>query len=92
MTIVSRYAGEWWQENGTDLGDGHWIQLLEDGVTGYFAHRNPDGSICWGRIPLSGLGESWKIVSREPLTIEPSILCETHGVHGFIRDGKWVPA
>jgi hypothetical protein len=35
---------------------------------------------------------SWAVESMEPLTLSPSILCRTCGHHGFIREGKWVPA
>ena len=39
------------------------------------------------------LGENrWTVVSKEPLTIAPSILCGTCGVHGFWREGRWVSA
>lgn len=41
----------------------------------------------------------WQVQSWEPLTISPSVLCRGRntdgsecGFHGFIRDGKWVPA
>lgn len=34
----------------------------------------------------------WTIVSRDPLHIEPSILCGACGFHGFIRSGRWEPA
>lgn len=33
----------------------------------------------------------WTLVSDEPLHIEPSVLCSC-GDHGWIRDGRWVPA
>lgn len=33
----------------------------------------------------------WDVLSWEPLTLSPSILCEC-GDHGFIREGRWVPA
>lgn len=32
------------------------------------------------------------IGSFEGLTLVPSILCQHCGLHGFIRDGKWVSA
>ena len=35
---------------------------------------------------------SWTVVSFEPLTISPSVHRTECGCHGFIRDGKWVPA
>jgi hypothetical protein len=31
----------------------------------------------------------WQVVSWEPLTLSPSILCRRCGDHGFIRNGKW---
>ena len=34
----------------------------------------------------------WTVESWEPLTISPSILCYGSGLHGWIRDGRWVPA
>lgn len=33
----------------------------------------------------------WTVESWEPLTLSPSLLCAC-GDHGFIRDGRWVPA
>lgn len=33
----------------------------------------------------------WQIESWEPLTISPSVLCSC-GDHGYIREGRWVPA
>lgn len=36
--------------------------------------------------------EGWTVVSKDPLTISPSILCCQCNVHGFFREGKWVPA
>lgn len=33
-----------------------------------------------------------QIISVEPLTISPSILCVDCGLHGFIRDGRWISA
>lgn len=32
------------------------------------------------------------LVSREPLHLEPSLLWDCCGTHGFVRDGKWIPA
>jgi hypothetical protein len=40
--------------------------------------------------PLDG---RWTLISRDPLTVSPSIWCKPPGgcgMHGFIRDGKWV--
>lgn len=42
--------------------------------------------------PIDDGPKGWTLVSRDPLTISPSLLCRACGHHGFIRDGKWVPA
>jgi Family of unknown function (DUF6527) len=45
---------------------------------------------------LSADKPRWQVESWEPLTISPSVLCSLDkggcGAHGFIREGKWVPA
>lgn len=33
----------------------------------------------------------WQVSSWEPLTLSPSLLCHC-GDHGFIQQGRWVPA
>ncbi len=33
-----------------------------------------------------------RLVSREPLHLEPSLLWRCCGTHGFVRDGVWIPA
>lgn len=30
-----------------------------------------------------------RIVTRDPLTVSPSIACGDCGLHGFIREGRW---
>lgn len=47
-------------------------------------HGPSDGS-AWSN-------HAWEIHSEEPLTISPSLLCTACKVHGFIRNGVWVPA
>lgn len=34
----------------------------------------------------------WQVECMDPLTLSPSILCRGCGNHGFIRQGRWVPA
>jgi hypothetical protein len=59
----------------------------------YFCHARPDGSRCTG-----GLGKHTVTgtLGQADFNVSPSILClgynECGGIHGFIRDGKWVPA
>jgi len=33
----------------------------------------------------------WQVVTWEPLTLAPSLLCTACGHHGWIREGVWVP-
>lgn len=58
--------------------------------------RESDTSTGFGAfIPLAtstGYRNHWTLVSEEPLTIRPSVHFVDCGVHGFITDGKWVPA
>ena len=86
-----------------DLGDGHtlaFVQYKDDlraGANVY--HYKPDGSACAGWIPFADRAwarefteqpiATWQVVSEEPLTLTPSILCRTCGDHGFIENGKW---
>lgn len=41
---------------------------------------------------LKGGAPTWDVESWEPLTLSPSLLCRNCGDHGFIREGRWVPA
>ena len=75
------------------LGPSYRIVWFADGGAG-FEHRCDRGDrgtvICAPRLQLEDGGH--RITSREPLTIEPSIHCPDCGTHGFIRNGRWVPA
>lgn len=42
--------------------------------------------------PYPDLPESWTLESRDPITISPSVNFTCCGCHGFIQQGKWVPA
>lgn len=84
-----------------DLGNGHTGELLESDThpSGYGVvvvhHTLPDGTTC-GHIASwdgsHGPDHTWTLVSIDPLHIEPSLLCMICDDHGFIRDGKWIPA
>lgn len=71
-------------------------------------HRTPDNQACGGivsflheehdhRHPGQPIDHPerpvWKVISLDPLTITPSVLCPDKfgcgGTHGFIVDGKW---
>lgn len=67
-----------------------WWHRRADSETGWCA-----GSFAW-RNPspehFPGKGVLWDLVRWEPLTVSPSLLCLECRAHGFIREGKWVPA
>ena len=64
------------------------------------SHKKPDGSSCASGISFDSETARkiepdrprWTVHSWEPLTVSPSLLCLQCGDHGFIREGKWVPA
>ena len=54
-----------------------------------------DLGLCGGSVPFIGHARddrpAWNVHSRDPLTLSPSLLCHC-GDHGFIQQGRWVPA
>lgn len=57
-------------------------------------NSSEDNLGCIGTVwltPLEGR-PSWTVESWEPLTISPSILRKECGLHGWIREGRWVAA
>lgn len=62
-------------------------------------HPRPDnGEPCVGFIWVDATskahvdGPVWTVEQADPLTLSPSIKCRSCGNHGFVREGKWVPA
>lgn len=87
----------------TDIGHGVGIRLWRgsaDGPTEGLVWEHPDqrdGSrrCTGGSLTFAGHGwpePNWTVESLEPLTLSPSLLCRVCGCHGFIREGRWVPA
>jgi hypothetical protein len=82
-----------------DIGHGVSIELRcirgEDVPCGV-AYQHPDGKggVCEGWAPFKSAKQEsgWDVQSFYPLTISPSLLCRACQHHGFIREGKWVPA
>ena len=69
---------------------------------GIVRHKRKDGATCeysivfdgeWAREHMPNRTR-WTVESWEPLTLSPSLRClaEGCGDHGFIKQGKWVPA
>lgn len=62
-------------------------------------HTSPAGNECAGQVTFAGDVQrqvspnsvTWDVQSWDPLTISPSVLCSC-GDHGFIREGRWIPA
>lgn len=79
-----------------DIGHGVTIELryVEGEPHGmYYEHRCVRGRMSPGWIPFKpNRPDGWDLISVEPLTLSPSLLCRACGHHGFIRQGKWVPA
>lgn len=81
-----------------DLGDGHKMvfQYFEGERSGIrLTHPGcvtqswiPFEDRAWSRV-FDGRLEAWKVVSDDPLTLEPSIQCRACGDHGHIRNGRW---
>jgi hypothetical protein len=65
-------------------------------------HQRPDnGADCASAVTfdipevhrVKGFrGPFWTVVSWEPLTLDPSLLCRACQDHGHIREGLWVPS
>lgn len=93
-------------EDAIDIGLGHWIRRVEwEGEPAAIDdfHLRPDGSVCSGFIPFRGTAysklfegspnyQAWDVLSAEPLTLSPSLLCRVCGDHGYITNGRWVKA
>ena len=78
-----------------DLGIRHESQLVfgADGdlLGAWIRHtctKHPEPYATY--IPFVG-PNAWTVVSREPLTLSPSLHLTTCGDHGLIQNGKWVP-
>jgi hypothetical protein len=87
---------------GIDIGGGVRIKYFaRRGVRAGLIESHPgrDGVRCTGVVTFDVPATAdvkgrarWTVVSDEPLTLSPSLLCRTCGHHGFIREGRWVDA
>lgn len=97
MTLPTFTRGEW-----EDIGDGVRIRrVFRDGVLDALDWQHGCTVGCDDFVPLRRgaptgpfSAAAWEIHSEEPLTISPSLLCTVPSCkrHGFIREGRWVPA
>jgi hypothetical protein len=86
---------EWWQvgdQENWGIVEHHWcvsdVEIIP-GVKEFWS---------MGSVPVEqSNGTTWSIQqgergSFEHLTLAPSVLCKRCSLHGWIRDGRWVPA
>lgn len=73
-----------------DHDTGEWVGIWEWHKCADRETLSP-GGVNFENAPAKYSGARWKLVREDPLTITPSILCHTCGLHGFITDGRWVP-
>lgn len=80
-----------------DIGHGVTVELryhagVLHGV--WYEHPRPDGAgRCSGFASVKpAWDDGWDVVSLEPLTLSPSLLCRACGHHGFVQNGAWAPA
>jgi hypothetical protein len=97
LDFGSGFTGRWvgWHPD-RDLNPQYPIDEFPDSDRAVLMLKCPHGE---GGIPINGEtpsrqgNEGWTVQSWEPLTLTPSIRRRTEcGCHGFITDGKWVPA
>lgn len=88
----------WNPDLGLNPQFAHLAGQLPVTTSGIVTHKLPDGGECEGAITFDSpiardnfSGPFWTVESWEPLTLSPSLLCSC-GDHGFIREGRWVPA
>lgn len=90
-------------EGANALGhDTYWTKVTREGQwIGIHEWHRERGEYEAGFIPFTGRlkpgwwrsdAPTWEVVSEDPLTLSPSLLCGQCGHHGFIRNGEWVPA
>lgn len=90
-------------EDAIDLGhDTFYTKVMRDGEwIGIHEWHRENGEHQAGFIPFAGRlkpdwwrsdAPAWEVLSEDPLTLSPSLACQQCGHHGFIREGRWVPA
>jgi hypothetical protein len=59
-------------------------------------HTKPGGELCAtyaGWVPGANQRDpnepQWQLISLEPLTISPSVVCRSCPLHGFVSGGVW---
>ena len=80
-------------ESSVRVGLGIQLLFMQDGTVRIAHNCKLLGNDARLRCaPALMIGQGHTVVTREPLTIVPSILCPDCGLHGFVTNGVWVPA
>lgn len=94
MTRHARYPAD--LKAATDLGQRHFVMPGSNDDEYLWWHDcngdRPVGGWGWFGRGQDGRESGHHIRSEDPLTVAGSLICTVCGDHGFIRDGKWVPA
>lgn len=81
-------------ENFPDLEDGIPVGVL---LTHACAKRGGETVQDFIPVKYPGLSpgmqaKNWDLVSRDPITLMPSVQYMCCGLHGFVTSGNWVPS
>lgn len=85
------------------IGPSNWYDKVFDDQGNWIAinewHVNSKGRLCGGFVAFnikseifSNSSPKWNVLSYDPLTISPSLLCKACGNHGYIRNNTWIKA
>ncbi|MFM9542335.1 hypothetical protein [Streptomyces turgidiscabies] len=83
MTRLTEDIYYGWLSHETNPVFWHWCRALADVPADRTVHGGP-----WVAAGTS----AHTLVAREPLHLEPSLLWKCCGLHGWVRDGKWINA
>ena len=86
----------------TDIGHGHSLEPIifpgdtqPCGFAVYHPHSDTGaecGCTVWINPDRVRNANVWTVDRLEPLTLSPSVQCANCRDHGFIKQGKWLPA
>lgn len=90
------------QQGSIDIGHGVTIEVHHvDGIPAAVTYTHPHPTlpapyVCSGYVYFAGrafdTGNGWTVEQDEPLTLKESLLCRECQHHGFVREGRWIPA
>lgn len=88
VVLGSDHYGKWYAYKGVSKAGMLILHKKGPGPVNSTHAAYPDSEYCLGSVEFPG----WTLESEDPVTISPSVWCWACGDHGFVREGKWVPA